>query len=290
MKIYIRSSKISDSRNIDVTSHYKHILTSGLKNSVLKNVKNSFPTVTQIYPNWISFNDLDIEIVDAQEPYERLQVNVIVTTTIEISIAMYIDGYANTYMPYISKIPEYLESNGIDGSRQVLCNVFFDTILLDGKISDIEKYIEEVLVSGSYRFHAGDTIDARTKKSTWKYIKQFTIYCDKNFINKASNSTWPKMIKQLENEYYQGINSISEMTRAGSYIDNIAQKVEKKLGLYSDTSTIDGHGDIIFYDSDTDDIVFQFDYSEFCSDLIHLSLESKTKYEFVQKLTEYYKR
>lgn len=103
-----------------------------------------------------------------------------------------------------------------------------------------------------------------------------------------SNPEWMNIIDNLESESDEGINSIYEQTEAGSYIDNIVQTVENSLGILSEYSVQWGHGIVEFLDEDTDEVLWRTDYEEYCDDIINMSLQSKSKKDFISRLKQYY--
>ena len=76
-------------------------------------------------------------------------------------------------------------------------------------------------------------------------------------------------------EFEDGINSIYEQTSAGSYIDSLAQSVENEIDIYAEPSIQGGQGTVTFRDSNTDEVLLEKDYQEFCNDIIDMALESK---------------
>lgn len=89
-------------------------------------------------------------------------------------------------------------------------------------------------------------------------------------------------------EFEDGINSIYEQTSAGSYIDSLAQSVENEIDIYAEPSIQGGQGTVTFRDSNTDEVLLEKDYQEFCNDIIDMALESKSKQSFVSALKNYY--
>lgn len=103
-----------------------------------------------------------------------------------------------------------------------------------------------------------------------------------------SNSKWMNIVDNLESESDRGINSIYEQTKAGSYIDKIAQNVEDSMGIYGEPSIQLGHGIIDFLDNDTYEVLWRTDYEEYCNDIIDIAIESESKEEFMSQVKQYY--
>ena len=96
------------------------------------------------------------------------------------------------------------------------------------------------------------------------------------------------IVDDLQSEGDGGINSIYEQTEAGSYIDGIAQTVEDTIGIWSQPSIQGGQGIIEFLDKDTDEVLLEKDYEEYCDDIIDMALQSISKKGFVSQLKQYY--
>lgn len=130
--------------------------------------------------------------------------------------------------------------------------------------------------------------DSHSDYGKFKNIcNEFIKYCEATYkINRKSK--WMNIVDKLESERDEDINSIYEQTEAGSYIDGIAQQVEKQIGIYGEPSTQSGHGIIEFRDINTDDILMTQDYKEYCEDVISMALNSNSVKGFKIHLEQYY--
>lgn len=291
MKIFRKSVMCANSDNtnhLNITSEFKELFTSDLKQTVVQNIYGEFGDVVATDSTWVTSDSIDIQVIERLTPYKRFEVTVDVHTTLEIAIKLSLSK-TPSYLKYAAKLTEFLQQNKLDPSDSATCQVFAAFIPAD-ELTYIESEIVESLETPHNNYYCTGSYAYMSDGSPlWPYVSKFMKYCKTLQRNTSPKSKYFKMISQLRYEYEDlGIDSIEDGTAAGSYIDEIAQKVESQLGLYSDTSTVDGHGDILFYDKQSNDLVFQIDYQDFCSDIINLALNSNSKDEFIKRLKEYY--
>ena len=291
MKIFRKSVMCANSstlENLNVTSEFKQLFTSDLKETVAQNIYDEFSDIIAADSTWVTTNNIDIQVIQRLTPYERFEVTVDVHTTLEVAIKLSLSK-TPSYLKYTDKLTDFLQQNNLNPSDSAKCQVFAAFIPVD-ELTYVESEIVECLETPHNNYYCnGSYVYTSDGNRLWPYVSKFMKYCKSLERNASPKSKYFKMVSQLRHEYEDlGIDSIDDGTRAGSYIDEIAQKVESQLGLYSDTSTIDSHGDILFYDKQSDDLVFKIDYQDFCSDIINLALNSKSEDEFIKRLKEYY--
>lgn len=177
----------------------------------------------------------------------------------------------------------YIDSLSGDRLKSTLEDVFSDKYM---KPSTIELLHDPEIFTCT----SDPTCDSPLDMDKFERVcNEFIKYCKANYnYRRSRNPEWMNIVDNLESESDKGVNSIYEQTEAGSYIDNIVQTIEDSLGIWSEPSIQGGHGSIIFRDNDTDEVLLEKDYEEYCDDIIDMALQSKSKKEFVSQLKQYY--
>lgn len=270
MKLYVRSTNVYGDVDTFDLADARQLISNSAKNEGF-----------DISPD-------DIEIYTYGD--SNIYIYIYFTTTIHQAIQL-----ANRYasQKYSQYIDQYIQRNGFDPEDRIQYQ-FIDISMYKYGFEDPEKAIASVFSNKFPAFPDMDRFkyaDKSTSMDESKSIYRCVVLFEDNIKRDMKNNrkpTYRSMISELQSEVENGWNSIYEQTEAGSYIDSIAQSVEDSLGIWSEPSIQGGHGSIIFRDKDTDEVLLEKDYEEFCDDIIDMALESKSKKEFMSQLKQYY--
>lgn len=299
MKIYKRKIVASNvfGKTVEITHDFDYILQNN-KDLILQmldqhceeHVPDEF---REMYAPYLKVSNLEFKVNDVRYDHQNIMDRFIIwaflKVPLEITMLYYLAIENYQYSSYIDYVRPYLEEVGL-ASATTYQHVFWCDMYKYENITAEEmrnKLIEELKDDNNYRLLYNDRYYDSKLNPEYLPVSEFLEWV-KPKVKKPRTSVYNKMIAQLQSESEDGINSIYEQTEAGSYIDGIAQTVEDSIGIWSEPSIQGGHGSIIFRDKDTDEVLLEKDYEEYCDDIIDMALQSKSKKGFVSQLKQYY--
>lgn len=300
MKIYKRKIIASSvfGATEEITHDFDHVLENN-KNLILKMINERLEYLytgkfLDMYAPYVKSDNLKFQAshvrydwVDGSAIYE-FHFKIFLKVPFENTMLWTLADNRNNYSSYADYVRLYLEEVGLE-SAAVYQQIFWG-IIRQNKTTTEEKLESELLqllkdqsnyIIEEYRYYDSNL------NTEYVPLTKFLEWV-KPKVKKPRTSVYNKMIAQLQSESEDGINSIYEQTESGEYIDSIAQSVEDSLGIWSEPSIQGGHGSIIFRDKDTDEVLLEKDYEEYCDDVIDMALESKSKKGFMSQLKQYY--
>lgn len=299
MKIYKRKIVASNvfGKTVEIIHDFdyilqdnKHLILQMLDQYCKEHVPDEF---REMYAPYLKVSNLEFKVNDVgydhQNFIDRFIVRAFLKVPLEITMLYYLAIENYQYSSYIDYVGLYLEEAGL-ASVTTYQNVFWCAMYKYENITEEEmknNLIKELKDDNNYRLLYNDRYYDSNLNHEYLPISEFLEWV-KPKVKKPRTSGYNKMIAQLQSERDAGINSIYEQTEAGSYIDNIVQTIEDSLGIWSEPSIQGGHGSIIFRDNDTDEVLLENDYEEYCDDIIDMALQSKSKKEFISQLKQYY--
>ena len=107
-------------------------------------------------------------------------------------------------------------------------------------------------------------------------------------LNDSYTLEYDDVKQELEQESFDGIDSLYEGTEAGEYINSLCYPVEEELNLFVEPSVQAGRGGVWIYDNSTDDVLVKnYDYEDFNYECIELALDSSSPEDFKAKYKQY---
>lgn len=241
--------------------------------------------------------NLIVQITIPDGGYDSLKhmvmVKVAVKLPIETAIKYKIIDGIPSLRPFLNEVDDWVRSNNLSSS--VIYGELYNEGIMN-RTDDVETLKSEIMYAVENddlswilnTFYTDSKLS--NKERSIEEIEEFYEYCETRMKpdEPTKSPNWNNIVSELKSEVEDGINSIYGETKAGSYIESIAQDVEDSLGIYGEPSIEGGRGSIFFYDKETNEELAEMDYDGYCEDIVGMALRSKSKGEFVSKLKKYY--